>query len=325
MANFPNAPFSSLSNNDFFELFRHIRLDSDPVRGVSNSRAIFYDNAVAENLNSSVNELPYDFGGELTENMLCKYITVNQCKDIYESFSEDTFSLLHLNIRSLNKHFDELKLFLETDADQSFSVIGLSETWLNSNSESFFSIDGYKMFVNNRPDKSGGGVALYISHTFECIVHDDISRMDNIVESLFLEICIPGIRNIVVGIMYRPPNSNIKDFLTYLSDLVKSPVFKNKDCFFLGDFNIDLLKSGNNTVANEFLQIFLSSFLPLISKPRRVTDHSATLIDNLFCNTLPLTDSYMILLDMTDHYPIMTFFNLKTSVNNAKCFFHRLY
>ena len=178
------------------------------------------------------------------------------------------------------------------------------------------------MFVNNRPDKSGGGVALYISNAFECIVHDDISRMDNIVESLFLEIYIPGIRNIVVGIMYRPPNSNIKDFLTYLSDLIKSPVFKNKDCFFLGDFNIDLLKLENDTAAHEFLQTFLSSsFLPLISKPTRVTDHSATLIDNMFCNTLPLINSYIILSDMTDHYPIMTHFALKTSVNNVNFFF----
>ena len=51
--------------------------------------------------------------------------------------------------------------------------------------------------------------------------------------------------------------------------------------------------------------------MPLISKPTRVVNHSATLIDNIFCNTLPLPDSSIILSDITDHYPIMTDFNLK--------------
>ena len=47
-----------------------------------------------------------------------------------------------------------------------------------------------------------------------------------------------------------------------------------------------------------------ASFLPLISKPTRVANQSATLIDNIFCNILPLPESGIILSDISDHYPI---------------------
>ena len=85
----------------------------------------------------------------------------------------------------------------------------------------------------------------------------------------------------------------------------------------MGDFNIDLLKDDQN-LSQEFLEILLSaSFLPLISRPTRVTMHSASLLDNIFCNTLPIPDSSIILSDISDHYPIMSHFNLNAA---KKCF-----
>ena len=44
-----------------------------------------------------------------------------------------------------------------------------------------------------------------------------------------------------------------------------------------------------------------ASFLPLISKPTRVTDQTATLIDNIFCNILPVPASGVVLSDISDH------------------------
>ena len=55
----------------------------------------------------------------------------------------------------------------------------------------------------------------------------------------------------------------------------------------MGDFNINLLKSEENQHVNDFLnQMFSSSFYPLISRPTRITNRSATLIDNIFVNNL---------------------------------------
>ena len=48
-----------------------------------------------------------------------------------------SFSILHLNIRSMNKNFENFKLFLSTCAHE-FSMICLTETW---NSDELFQIN----------------------------------------------------------------------------------------------------------------------------------------------------------------------------------------
>ena len=54
-----------------------------------------------------------------------------------------------------------------------------------------------------------------------------------------------------------------------------------------GDFNLDLLKFGSHYETDEFLNILSTNFFQLhILQPTRITDHSATFIDNIFFNSL---------------------------------------
>ena len=54
-----------------------------------------------------------------------------------------------------------------------------------------------------------------------------------------------------------------------------------------GDFNINLLKLNEKQVyANYFDMLTTNSLLPNITHPTRITRTSATLIDNIFSNTL---------------------------------------
>jgi hypothetical protein len=78
-----------------------------------------------------------------------------------------------------------------------------------------------------------------------------------------------------------------------------------KTCIILGDSNLDLLKFETHQNTDEFLNSLGSnSFQPLISQPTRVTDHSATLIDNIFFNSLEYSViSGNIVYDLTDHLP----------------------
>ena len=47
---------------------------------------------------------------------------------------------------------------------------------------------------------------------------------------------------------------------------------ENKICYRMGDFNIDLLKSESGKYASQFTeQLFTSSFVPLLTKPTRIT------------------------------------------------------
>ena len=70
---------------------------------------------------------------------------------VVRGFSKDTFALLHLNIRSINKHFEELQLLLDNHTDKpTLPVIGLTETWLSSDSTLPFTLNGYDFIVNKK-------------------------------------------------------------------------------------------------------------------------------------------------------------------------------
>ena len=77
----------------------------------------------------------------------------------------------------------------------------------------------------------------------------------------------------------------------------------------MGNFNIDLLKSESCDFASRFLQQLLtSSYILLILKPTRITQHTATLIDNIFTNDTKVIDSSsngIIFSDVSDHLPVV--------------------
>ena len=55
----------------------------------------------------------------------------------------------------------------------------------------------------------------------------------------------------------------------------------------MGNFNIDLLKIASHTASDEFLNSLRSFFFhPQILQPTRITDHSSTLINNIFLNSI---------------------------------------
>ena len=74
--------------------------------------------------------------------------------------------------------------------------------------------------------------------------------------------------------------------------------------------NIDLLKLNEHWKTGEYVEnMFTRGFIPLITKPTRITDHSATLIDHIYTNK---TDTNMtsgiITTDISDHFGMLTCF-----------------
>ena len=58
---------------------------------------------------------------------------------------------------------------------------------------------------------------------------------------------------------------------------------ETKTGYLMGDFNIDLLKVNLHAKTNEFVNDVISQgFLPKITRPTRITPHSATLIDHIY-------------------------------------------
>ena len=107
-------------------------------------------------------------------------------------------------------------------------------------------------------------------------------------EGLFIEIdkhVFDTTSALVMGIIYRMPNSWIDIFNDRLNDILNIIHRKRKVCYFLGNLNIDLLKYEEHRPTSEFLDLIYSyNVLLLISKPTRITSNTATLIDHILTN-----------------------------------------
>ena len=85
----------------------------------------------------------------------------------------------------------------------------------------------------------------------------------------------------------------------------------------MADFNINLLNIHSNGAIQSFFDFMSTeSFLPLITKPTRLRDTSATLIDNIFTNVLPHPNSAIIISDISDHFPIFACFQLQRPISS---------
>ena len=223
---------------------------------------------------------------------------------------------MHVNCRSLNMNFNALLMLLHKQVE-SFSAIAVTETWLSDMNKDDFVIDGFNFICKCRSGKIGGGVGLYLANDLRFFVREDLSMTKEYIECLFVEINQPNFANIIVGTVYRPPNSDVCLFNTTISNILdKLDANYNKHVFIAGDFNLDLLKFDNHAPTGEFLNTLLShSLMPTIRYPTRIKDTTATLIDNVFVSSIAHEfDTAIIYSDISDHLPIAL-----TQIGRASC------
>ena len=136
-------------------------------------------------------------------------------------------------------------------------------------------------------------------------------HQNNSIESVFIEIDKTQLgkdKNVIIGVVYRPPNGDISLFNTYMSELLSKIKSERKYVSCLGDYNISSLNYDTHGPTQEFADLMYSySLFPCITKPTRVTAKSASLIDNIFCNN-DLNDDNgftgILYTDISDHFPI---------------------
>ena len=84
----------------------------------------------------------------------------------------------------------------------------------------------------------------------------------------------------------------------------------NSTVLILGDFNINLLAINDKPMIKDYFNnIIALGLIPYITLPTRVSDSSATLIDNIFCNS-PDIRAGILLSDISDHYPYFCALNI---------------
>jgi hypothetical protein len=130
----------------------------------------------------------------------------------------DTMNICHSNIRSL-RHPDRLD-HIRCELAQKFDLITISETWLKDchNSDDY-NIAGYQPpFRKDRIDNSGyGGVLVWAQNELRSKRRQDLETID--LELLWLEINTKQ-GKVLLGTIYRPPNSRNKFWTDLESNLV---------------------------------------------------------------------------------------------------------
>lgn len=253
----------------------------------------------------------------------------NVCHSDY--YSEEQFnyvdmdrklSLVHFNCRSMYANFDCIKEYLHQFTEQ-FNIIALTETWLNGDRGVNFNLEGYDLHYINRVNKSGGGVAIFIDHSVQFAVIEDMSFViDDVLECVSIEICNNQRRNTIITCVYRTPGSSIEVFNNWIETTFSH--ISKKSLFICGDFNIDLLNTNRTKFANDFLQtMYCFNLHPLITKPTRITQGSASLIDNIFTNdTDKISISGILISDISDHLPVFTVYNVDHQRITVNTSFH---
>ena len=227
---------------------------------------------------------------------------------------------MHLNIRSIPLHFTELLCYLDS-LNIEFKLIALSETALND-THTDFKMPNYNCEIDVRPKRKGGGVSLYIHSALQYKLRRDLQLCGD-ANSVFIEIYKTTTNtkhNIICGCVYRPPSMSLNIFNDMMTTSFNKMQHENKYLYITGDFNVNTLfnvKGGLST--QQFKNIFSSNFcFPFINKPTRVTDHSASLIDNIYSN-IPSQNCFSGILktSISDHYGIFCIDN-DCNLNNDK-------
>ena len=94
--------------------------------------------------------------------MLCTvFVAMDSFKTLKALDSAKGLKFIHLNVRSLTRKMDQIRLML---SDLNLDVITFSETWLKSYmNSSVVELNGYKLFRLDRGEKKiGGGGVKYV-------------------------------------------------------------------------------------------------------------------------------------------------------------------
>ena len=141
-------------------------------------------------------------------------------------------------------------------------------------------VDGYTMYLHQRADRIGGGIVMYVRNIFPSSQVSDV-KLDDRIESLWLDVRVNKIRTVRIGTFYRPPNQSPE-----VDEIMVDEV--NRGCtrqtFILGDFNLSSVNwetMVGDARGIKFIESFQDNYLvQVVDKPTR----GAKILDLILTN-----------------------------------------
>ena len=159
---------------------------------------------------------------------------------------ERGLKLFHQNVCGLVRVHDQLKILLHEV--QSIDLFGVSESHLKpeiSNAE--LRIPGYELHRLDRKNGPGGGVAVYVKENMSSDRRHDLEVEG--IECRWLEINVRNSKSLLVGILYRPPDTSSylnEDFEQSFDDMLGTAIAEEKETIIIGDLNCNYLKDADH-------------------------------------------------------------------------------
>ena len=140
-----------------------------------------------------------------------KYYSPLEVKENFKNFSDDAVSINHVNIRSMEKNFEDLKDFYYA-LDFRFSIICFSEIWADDSfgKNSLYQLKNYNVIHQIRNGRKGGGLCIFIHESFCYNIRKDLCTNNYHIEALAIEIENERSKNIVLNVIYRQRNRGLK-------------------------------------------------------------------------------------------------------------------
>ena len=155
------------------------------------------------------------------------YFTIEKTKSKLFCSNDKSFSILHLNIRSLKKNFEKLVDFWATSSFN-FNVICISKTWCSSehNNSHLYKLTNYNSIQQTRCScKTGDGLAIFVHNSLTYSVRKDLRTNNEDIEVLFIEVINTKSNIMLVNTSYRQPAGRYNEFKIYL----KQFLYKSKN------------------------------------------------------------------------------------------------
>lgn len=258
-------------------------------------------------------------GEDVAETVVYRGITDEGVSELRENFN-----IIHFNIRSINKNFYDLLLYLQQVGLDSVHIIVLSECWnTRAVSEGYF-IPGFKSFNNESRFNQNDGCIVYVREDLNPGVEIVPINKINLLRVVF------KYRGLNFGLTasYRPHLVNVYQYVHDLDNYYSS-LDRELVEVFVGDTNIDLLKQWDNEVI--FYRCILAEhgLFPYINKPTRLSERSQSLIDHIFVSYKDTIvgvksvrfKSFIFRISLTDHDPVILSIscgNKNSSIKNNK-------
>ena len=220
----------------------------------------------------------------------------SKLRDKVKRLSGGGLKVCCLNINSLLKHIDQLRIFCEEHKPH---VLCLNETKLDSTvRDNDLTTEGFHPIFRKDRDRHGGGVAMYIRNEIKFLQRED---MKTDFESLTVEIDIQYVKPILVTTIYRP-SDNLVEMFDKIDGLLCKLESENKESIIAGGMNCNLMKEGDNDTKHIKHSYNSFSYTQLIENATRTTVDTMTLIDHL-ATTRPMniSDKGVIPCGISDH------------------------